>query len=308
MFSLRAFSRSLPRTISRSIARPLRTTVVKPAFLQPTWKLVPRPAYAAFSTTRARWESAGQVDVELAAKFQDELALETETGEADNLPESVQYFLENGPFEIQDKPGEEEVVMTRKFGDEKIRISFSIADLQNLGAENDFDNALPDEFDEADAQPRAINQPGATPGNLKTAPEDKVAASDREGDVEGDETAAEPGYPVHANVTIEKPGKGSMHAECLIEDGAVQILELQHFEKSDIANPQSAEKQWARGSLYAGPPFGNLDEDLQILLERYLEERGIDTALAAFIPDYIDFKEQKEYVRWLGNLKKFVEA
>jgi hypothetical protein len=26
--------------------------------------------------------------------------------------------------------------------------------------------------------------------------------------------------------------------------------------------------------MYTGPPFGNLDEDLQVLLERYLDERG----------------------------------
>lgn len=177
-------------------------------------------------------------------------------------------------------------------------MSFSIADLQNLGAENDFDNALPDEFDES--EPRAINERGATSGNIRTAPEDKIAPSDREGDLDA-ESSPEPGYPVHVNVTIEKPGKGCMYAECLVEDGVFQIMELQHFDKVDIANPQSADKHWARGSVYAGPPFGNLDEDLQVLLERYLEERGIDTATAAFIPDYIDFKEQREYVRWLGS-------
>ena len=55
-----------------------------------------------------------------------------------------------------------------------------------------------------------------------------------------------------------------------------------------------------------GPPFNNLDEDLQILLEKYLEERGINTRLALFIPDYIDHKEQKEYIKWLNNVKNFV--
>lgn len=40
------------------------------------------------------------VDVELAAKFQDELALETESGETEKLPESLKFFLDNGPFEV----------------------------------------------------------------------------------------------------------------------------------------------------------------------------------------------------------------
>jgi complement component 1 Q subcomponent-binding protein len=60
--------------------------------------------------------------------------------------------------------------------------------------------------------------------------------------------------------------------------------------------------------MYAGPPFGNLDEDLQVLFERYLDERGINTSLALFVPDYIDFKEQKEYLSWLENVKGFVSA
>jgi len=35
-----------------------------------------------------------------------------------SLPTSVKDYLENGPFEIIDTPGQEEVVLTRQFGDE----------------------------------------------------------------------------------------------------------------------------------------------------------------------------------------------
>lgn len=38
--------------------------------------------------------------------------------EGDEVPTSVKDYLENGPFEIQDTPGQEEVVLTRTFGDE----------------------------------------------------------------------------------------------------------------------------------------------------------------------------------------------
>jgi len=60
-------------------------------------------------------------------------------------------------------------------------------------------------------------------------------------------------------------------------------------------------------SLYAGPPFQQLDEEVQSLLEAYLDSRGINTALALFIPEYIDVKEQKEYLGWLNRVKDFVE-
>ena len=43
------------------------------------------------------------------------------------------------------------------------------------------------------------------------------------------------------------------------------------------------------------------------MLEQYLDARGINTALALFIPDYIDVKEQKEYLGWLGRVKTFVD-
>lgn len=36
----------------------------------------------------------------------------------DEIPQSVKEFLSNGPFEIKDVPGKEEVTLTRKFGDE----------------------------------------------------------------------------------------------------------------------------------------------------------------------------------------------
>ena len=54
----------------------------------------------AFDDTRTdHWYNT--VDVELAAKFQDELGLETENGDTEQLPESIQYFLDNGPFEVR---------------------------------------------------------------------------------------------------------------------------------------------------------------------------------------------------------------
>ena len=36
-------------------------------------------------------------------------------------------------------------------------------------------------------------------------------------------------------------------------------------------------------------------------MERYLDDRGINTGLATFVPDYVEFKEQKEYVQWLSS-------
>jgi hypothetical protein len=39
--------------------------------------------------------------------------------------------------------------------------------------------------------------------------------------------------------------------------------------------------------------FENLDESVQAEFEQYLEERGVNSALALFIPDLAEWKEQK---------------
>lgn len=58
----------------------------------------------------------------------------------------------------------------------------------------------------------------------------------------------------------------------------------------------------------ANEQFDALDETLQQEFETFLEERGIDSNLALFIPDLAEWKEQKEYVSWLGGVRKFIDA
>lgn len=141
--------------------------------------------------------------------------------------------------------------------------------------------------------------------NFKVAPEDSISAADGE-DGEGNEH--EDSYPARVNVVIEKAGKGALAVETVAQDGVIVIDNVYYYPDASYALAKSAEKAHERQDMYVGPPFGNLDEDLQVLFEKYLDERGINTALALFVPDYIDMKEQKEYMRWLSNVKSFVEA
>jgi complement component 1 Q subcomponent-binding protein len=52
-------------------------------------------------------------------KLDSELQMEKEMKQKEGYPMSVKDYLSNGPFEIIDTPGQEDVVMTRQFGDEK---------------------------------------------------------------------------------------------------------------------------------------------------------------------------------------------
>ncbi|KAI4206901.1 MAG: hypothetical protein LQ346_000843 [Caloplaca aetnensis] len=262
---------------------------------------------------------------ELSAKFESELRIEKEARDSNTLPPNIQEFLDNSPFELEDTPGQEEVALTRKFGDESIRITFTIADLNEMNQDEEFDSdpALTDEEAAEAAETNvqsggantkgAINQGRTKGGNFAVAPEDSVAPSDREdGSYEdsgsGGEGESEPSFPARIHVNVAKAGKGILQLEVVAQDGEVMIDNVYYYQKPELADAKTAEFDWARRNLYTSPPFGNLDEDLQVLLERYLDERGVNTALALWIPEYIDFKEQKEYLNWLSNVKSFVDA
>ncbi|KAL8735618.1 MAG: hypothetical protein Q9166_000787 [cf. Caloplaca sp. 2 TL-2023] len=252
--------------------------------------------------------------------------MEKDTRDSDTLPSTIQDFLENSPYQLEDKPGQEEVALTREFGDESIRITFSIADLNNMN-EDDADQygedpALTDE-EAADAAATnvqsgggntkgSINQGRTKGGNFNIAPEDSIAASDRAEGSYQDPNSAEgeqdPSFPARLNVSIEKAGKGCLQLEAVAQDGEILIDNVYYFKKPELADAKTAELDWSKRNLYTGPPFGNLDEDLQILLERYMNERGINTALALWVPEYIDWKEQREYLTWLSNVKNFVDV
>ncbi|OXV11169.1 hypothetical protein Egran_01069 [Elaphomyces granulatus] len=317
MLSLRTFSRCLPRTVSRPLNtfanrpttfRSLSTRIQKPSLLVSSWKPVSRQSCSAFfSTGRALREPAGDGDVELLAKFEEELRHEEESGleGLESSVENIKYVVENGPWEVRDIPGEQEVVFSRKFGNENIRVTFSVADLQNIGGESqEVDSALSDEMEYPQREPSNANPDQPSQRNVATNPDDSAAPADGGfGDDMEDSS-----FPVVVNLTIEKPGSGVLSVQAAVQDCVFEIEEVSYFSQPDLALTKTAEKDWARQSLYSGPPFGNLDEDLQSYFERYLEERGVDTELANVIQDYIQVKEQKEYVHWLQNVKKFIAA
>ncbi|KAF9892958.1 Mitochondrial acidic protein mam33 [Aspergillus nanangensis] len=302
MLSLRTLTRSVPRTLSRSLATSSRSAALRPvpsvprsAVFASSFKQLTKPSCAAFSTSSVFKQAAAEGDIELVAKLEDELKHEKASGleDLDSSVQNIQYVLQNNSWEVKDVPGEQEVILTKKFGNEEIRLTFTVADLQNLSEQEDFDDA-------------ALDEMNFESGQAANASQDAKAPADR--DLDDLDRDLEPSFPARVNVTIEKPSNGSLLIQTVAQDGLFQIEEVSYFSKPDLAHAQTAEKDWARQSLYAGPPFENLDEDLQTFMERYLEERGVNAELANMIPDYIQVKEQKEYVRWIENVKNFISA
>lgn len=158
-------------------------------------------------------------------------------------------------------------------------------------AEEEFDDLAEGDFSEHATVNQA--QPGQAVG---VHPEDQVSPSD-----EGFHDGPQQSLPISVNITIEKQGKGALSIQTTAQDGTFEILEVSHFANAELAGPQTAEKDWLRHTQYGGPVFNNLDEDLQSMFDRYLEERGFNAELANIIPEYLASKEQAEYARWLGS-------
>lgn len=397
MLSLRHISRaaSARRPLIQSTAI-TRTFFSSPSFLGSTRRLplssplsssnngpllaTPTFTHRTLTTTlQPLAEKAGEVDDELVAKVLSELSLErsmrpeassTPGDESSSAstpssvnadvtpPRSVTEFLADGPWTVVDVPGQEQVILERDYGNERIRVSFSIADLNELGEneEEDEDRETPGLYDEPEDMEDAesgdndtvagaldAQQGGAqTKGSVKqgSTADGNVAVSssgpgagdqelmDDESHEEGEdeeEDGSEPGdgpsFPARLTITITKPSltpsalknklnpaNAALQILAFAQDGVIAIENVALYRDATLADPAGAEAMHATQELYTGPPFANLDEELQILFDRYLDERGIDTRLALVVGDYVDWKEQREYVGWLEGVGQFVEA
>jgi len=225
------------------------------------------PASRAGFSISARRFGEGTTDGSVSAKIAEELTYEKEAA-IEEEPNSLKEFKNAGIWTIEDVPGNDEVTFQRKFGNEHIRLIFSIADLQ--GAD---ENLEPPEGEES------------VPADTETS------------------------YPLHCSFTITKPSvPGALSIDAVCQEGVFVLENVSFYNETKLATDLTAEADWKRRGLYIGPQFETLDLGLQEELDKFLQERGINESLALFIPEYAQFKEQKEYVDWLGKVKNFIDA
>lgn len=144
--------------------------------------------------------------------------------------------------------------------------------------------------------------------NDEVDPENLVDNAQNE-DAEDGDSGVEATVTCRLNIVVEKPGqKGALNIEAVAQDANIIVDNMFYYDDAAIAHSSNPEAVHKERDVYPGPSFGSLDEDLQLLIEQYLDERGINSALAVFVPDYTDMKEHREYLAWLKNVKKFVEA
>ncbi|KAI9438718.1 regulatory protein suaprga1 [Lactarius indigo] len=260
--AVRQFTASSSRSLS------LRSSLVSTRARVPVFSRITAavPATRAPFSVSARRFGEGTTDGVVSAKIAEELEYEKQAAIAGE-PEFLKEFNTSGIWTIEDSTGNDEVTIHRKFGNEHIRLIFSIADLQS-------------------------------------AEDNMESHEDEEGPSE-DESS----YPLRCSFTVTKPSvPGALSIDAVCQEGAFVVENVSFYKDSKLATDLTAEADWKRRGLYIGPQFETLDLGLQDEFEKFLRERGIDERLAFFIPEYAQYKEQKEYVDWLNKVKNFIDA
>ncbi|KAK1924074.1 putative aerobic respiration-related protein [Papiliotrema laurentii] len=231
-----------------------------------------RPAAAlsrTFTSSLPRLGS-GELDASLSSALQSEIAFEKEAADSQPaVPEFLQQFKEHGVWNLEDTPGSDSVSLTRKFGNETLKLTFQVSDLDE-GSEN----AAEAELEQEDGSVESFDEPPFISCSLLLT---KSAT----------------------------PGALLVDLEC--GDEGFIVTNVAMYEKA-VAELQGPEGDFARRTKYMGPQFEHLDPDLQESFNGFLAERGVDESLSAFILQYCEHKEQKDYVSWLKELKGFVDA
>ena len=126
------------------------------------------------------------------------------------------------------------------------------------------------------------------------------------------------------SVTVSKTGSGKQLEFFCVTDG--ELIEIQHvqyegFEWNEGGGGEGGtdggdDDAEGEGILfdeefddnnYPGPHFEDLDKGVQDAFLSFLEERGINAALADYIVEKRIDKEQKEYTSWLEKVADFLK-
>ncbi|KAL7418487.1 Mitochondrial acidic protein mam33 [Cryptotrichosporon argae] len=252
------------RPLARAAASASHLRVAPRAAAVPAFRGAARPL-----SVSARRLGSGQTDGELAAALAAEHAYELDAASAlaGQTPDFLETFRAAGVWVLEDVAGSDDVVVKRTFGNETLKLTFQISDL-----------------DTAEPELEGESAPAGA-----------------------DEDAPAPPY-ITCALFVAKSGAARALAVDL-EAGAdgFEVTNVAVYDKA-LAEKEGAEGDWERRSRYMGPQFDTLDATVQDGFAAFLNERGVDESLANFVVAYAEYKEQKDYVSWLAEVKEFVDA
>ncbi len=182
-------------------------------------------------------------------------------------------FLKETGFTVLETPENTEIKLMKNVGDKTIEIKFQA------------NEPMQDEDEEEEEE------------------EGKGEEKEKKGDKKDDEEGKN-GFKSAADFTVivkSKDGSG------LLFDCNSQETELNIYRVAYNKNIDDLTKDMEKAARsYLGPEFMSLDEKVQQSFIEYLESLGLIEKLLAYIECAAIDKEQKLYMNWIGEVKKFV--
>ncbi|EIW70597.1 hypothetical protein TREMEDRAFT_73516 [Tremella mesenterica DSM 1558] len=137
--ALRLFRPLLRTPVLRVVARPT-------PLLRGSLGLVSAPKQIKSFTSSPRRLGSGESDTQLSSALASEHTYELESASPSEIPEFLETFQEMKIWDIQDVSGSEDVVLTRKFGNETLKLTFQISDIDNdFPSSTSTEETLPEE-------------------------------------------------------------------------------------------------------------------------------------------------------------------
>ncbi|KAG9138851.1 hypothetical protein Leryth_007482, partial [Lithospermum erythrorhizon] len=104
------------------------------------------------------------------------------------------------------------------------------------------------------------------------------------------------------HVDISKPGEElSLHFLCGLYPDALGI-------HSVSLRPKNESREFlVAPTMYYGPTFPDLDEKVRDALHEYIQERGIDESLFAFLQAWLYVKDHRRLLGWFKLIGEFVK-
>ncbi|KAF3655056.1 putative protein NEDD1-like [Capsicum annuum] len=212
----------------------------------------------------------------------DKSILKTIGSEIQRLEETDEVEEEDDfPFKIKDNPGQQFITLTREYKGETIDIKVY----------------MPEEVTDSDddEEEETNNNDDETQKDDENKNDDDTDTND-----ETDSDDAERETKIDVVVKVSKKNVQTLEFDLTgfaDDDFAIDRL--------SIKDPNAAKGQYHQCSPYG---FSDFDEKIRKAFYKYLENRGIKTSTTKFLHEYMVNKNNKEYVMYLKNLKKIIEA
>lgn len=214
-------------------------------------------------------EVVNQAKRRLAKSLEKEIKFEDENYAVD---ESIKEFLKETGFQLAEKEDDNNLELVKNTDDVKVVIQFQSRSPQ-------------------------VDEQGEQQEEGQNTPQTQQNEENEQDQLENDFC--------EFTVLIIKPTGEALVYECYSIKGEITINSAHMTQNAEVLKKQSRYDRVV-GS-YIGPDFTTLDDKLQQSLFDYLKSFGINEEVAEFIEHVSLDKEQRLYMKWLKDVKNFIQ-